>query len=290
MSRFVRHFSSGRVGFNSARTFINPVSYTVTKPSLDVSSGVLLATQSMLPSVIEQCSRFNQENPNTQLVVAGVDSLTNSKRNGVTELWLTKPLVVSEHRLVDNSVAPLRESDGINIVLAKENWKLTSSSLVLRFGSVETDINLANTLFSTGLSSTLFVLDKGKSYSGEALESVNVEIRRDAAAVISTRDNWTPLYDYAVEAPLVITKCIGNLVKEINGKSASSFLQDNAKLMSIGSKETKVYVKLDKSGAEGEKKRYEVIAGGGGWGPRQAQLCYPQRLYLRSAMPWSSTC
>lgn len=266
---------------NYAKTTLNPGAYKLLAQHSDVKAGILFVTPSLLPTIIGKCLEFHKENPGIQLIVAGVDSLLNSRRNGVSELWLNNSIDVREAKLLQsgNKKAEPRESDGINIVLAKENWKLSESQLQISMDEdIEIGINLANTLFSTGYMSTLFILDEGKEYSGEALQNLSIGVKTVIknginSRSIETKDNWTPLYDYSTTLdPLIITKSIGNLVKEINGKSASSYLQDNEKLMSIGSKDTQVYVKLFQKSNSSFAERFEVIAGGGGWGAKASTI------------------
>lgn len=81
----------------------------------------------------------------------------------------------------------------------------------------------------------------------------------------SIHDNWTDLYPG--ENSFKITKCVGNLLKTVDNKPAAKLLEDNDKLMSIGSKETEVYVKIKKPNSN-TVERFKVIAGGGGWGAK----------------------
>ncbi|CAH2351147.1 hypothetical protein CLIB1423_03S00386 [[Candida] railenensis] len=276
-----RGLATSLVCSNYAKTTLNPESYKLLVQQSDVRAGILFVTPSLLPTIIGKCSEFHKGNPGIQLIVAGVDSLLDSRRNGVSELWLNNSIDVREAKLLQSGSKKTepRESDGINIVSAKENWKLSESQLQISVDEdIEISISLANTLFSTGYMSTLFVLDEGKEYSGEALQNLSIGVKTvkesgSSSRLVETKDNWTPLYEYsATSDPLIITKSIGNLVKEINGKSASSYLQDNEKLMSIGSKDTQVYVKLFQKSNSSFAERFEVIAGGGGWGAKASTI------------------
>lgn len=274
----IRRFSTTGLALDHARTIINPLNYVLRRASPQSKACLVLSTQSMINSVIEQVLQLHQEDPSIQVAVAAVDSMVGSRRHGVSELWLDEPISVREHELLidEDADKPLRESDGINVVLARLNWKLTLARLGLSFNDkVNVDVSLTNTLFSTGHLSTLFVVEEGQKYSGQVLKNVRIALKTKDSKIINSTDKWTALGDEN-EKPLIITKSIGNLVKQINNGSASAYLQDNEKLMSIGSKDTEVYVKLYKKDAEiGEEKkaqRFQVIAGGGGWGAKASTL------------------
>lgn len=245
---------------------------------------LILSTPLALPRVIQRSIDLYQ-NEKIQVLVAGVDTVVpNSRRNGFSELWLADLVHIEGSQQleeVDVKNAPLRESDGINIVTAKTNWKNIASSFDLRLDEGHTmNIGLANTLFQTSNLVTLFYFqpeaqnqDANSTLmknSGQTLSSLRASLPPllhllDAKAC----DKWTALYDSTEE--LIITKSIGNLVKEINGDSAAKYLENNAKLMDIGSKETQVFVKLYRDGRP-EPQRHEVIAGGGGWGVKANML------------------
>lgn len=251
--------------------------------SFTPKSVVILSTPVALPSVIQRSIDLYQ-NEKLQVIVAGVDTIApNSRRNGFSELWLKELVQIQSSQQLEeiDKKAPLRESDGINIVTAKTNWKNITSNFDLSIDESHTvNIGLANTLFQTSNLVTLFYFQPETeaqgphaalaANSGHTLSSLLASLppllRLSDAR---TSDKWTPLYDSKEE--LVITKSAGNLVKEINGGSAAKYLENNARLMDIGSKETQVFVKLFKEGEE-QPQRFEVIAGGGGWGVKANML------------------
>ncbi|KAK6458777.1 uncharacterized protein RJT20DRAFT_123858 [Scheffersomyces xylosifermentans] len=267
------------------RTTINPVNYKLNVPSkIKAESVIVVSTPSNLPQVIEEAINVFQSKK-IQVCVAGVDSVVpNSSRNGVSELWLSKPFQIKSSVLLedrDDLNNKPRESDGVNIVVARKNWKNIDSNLQVVLNEAATvDLKLANTVFSTNHLVTLFYFQPENEEthlynSGQTLCDLTIELPKDTVPVgteVKSYDRWTPLYDNSVEGPFLITNCIGNLLKQINNKSASGYLEKNNKLMSLGSKDTKVYVKLYKQNNPEKAFKYEVIAGGGGWGAKASTI------------------
>lgn len=274
---FLRHFAttSRAAAKFVARTTVAPKSNTLFLVPTEISakSVVLLATPQNIPTVIENAINLYQY-ASMQVLVAGVDSVVpNGARNGVSELWL------DDYITFKNSV-PLtakdkeperRESDGINAVGAKTNWKQINASLRLQLGENSVDLSLANTVFATNHLATLFYFQPPALQKQTGDRNMG-EILCDLTAIFPplspslgtpvSGDRWTPLTE---DQNLVVTTCTGNLVKAINDGPAAKVLEENSELMSIASKETKVYVKVYR---DDECKKYEVIAGGGGWGAK----------------------
>lgn len=274
--RFLRRFSSSRISAAQffARTSISPNhnSSLLAPTHFTPKSVVLLSTPQNLPFVIENAITFYQL-VGMQVLVAGVDGVVpNGTRNGVSELWLDDYLTFGKSIELSkkDSTPPLRESDGIHVVGAKTHWKNIDAGLRLYFGDNSVDLSLANTAFSTNTLATLFFFqpkhlqEKTKdSNMGEMLCELTAALPNLEPQLSGplSEDRWIRLTD----EELRVTKFHGNLIKSINGKSAASFLEKSEKLMSFASKDTKVYVKL----YNGDLcKKYEVIAGGGGWGAK----------------------
>ncbi|EGW31957.1 uncharacterized protein SPAPADRAFT_138569 [Spathaspora passalidarum NRRL Y-27907] len=274
---FVRQF--GRTGCRHlyTKTTINPIFFNLEIPNhIRPTSALVLSTPSNLPQVIQNAIDLYQKH-NLQIIVAGVDSIVpNSSRNGVSEVWTEQPLTIENSLLLserDDLNKPPKESDGIHIVTAKKNWKNIESNLRINFNTkINADLKLANTIFSTGSILTLFYFQPGNlidstGNSGQHLCELEVTLPQDSVSEecqITFKDNWTPLYPDQVFS---VTNCIGNLVKAVDNKPASEFLEKNQKLMSIGSKETQVYVKLTNPNST-VTERFKIIAGGGGWGAK----------------------
>lgn len=273
--KFVRRFSRSRLSAAQffAKTSISPNRASLLAPThFTPKSVVLLSTPQNLPFVIENAISFYQL-IGMQVLVAGVDAVApNGARNGVSELWL------DDYMTFENSInlnekdsnPPLRESDGIHVVGAKTHWKHIDASLRLSMGDNTVDLSLANTAFSTNTLATLFFFQpkhlQAKTSDpnmGEMLCGLTAKIPPLDAHMSGpvSHDRWIQLTNEVLK----VTKFHGNLIKTINGKPAASFLEKNEKIMSLASKDTKVYVKLYSGD---EFKKHEVIAGGGGWGAK----------------------
>ncbi|RCK65044.1 hypothetical protein Cantr_00852 [Candida viswanathii] len=261
-----------------ARTTINPIDYRLTRPAHFAPKSLLvLSTPNNLPQIIEDAIALHQDKSqqDIQIVVAGVDTMVPfSHRNGVSELWLNESLKIGNSLLLedrDDLNKPPPESDGLNIVVARKNWKNIESNLGIKLrNGMDLNLNLANTVFSTGSIITLFYFSnkQGLQHLGQYLCDLQIDLPHGVISRHShatTHDNWVNLYPN--DEPFTITNCVGNLVKAVDKKPAAKFLEGNERLMAIGSKETGVYVKVRKPhGSISE--RFEVIAGGGGWGAK----------------------
>lgn len=258
-----------------ARTTISPTSNLIIPPStLSPKSVIILATPQNIPAVIESAILLTR-NQKLQVVVAGVERVVpNGVSNGISELWMDDRMKIGRLTLLceKDKAEPLRVSDGVNPVSAKVNWKNLDASLELDIQDTQICMALANTAFYTNLLSTLFFLDREateNTHSGQTLCGLQVVLPalQTNFEEATIHDNWTPLGTLGNDGvQLVVTSCAGNLLKRVNQLPASLFLENNKTLMSVGSKDTKVYVKVH--GKKGPIKRYEVIAGGGGWGAR----------------------
>ncbi|KAI5956556.1 hypothetical protein KGF54_001031 [Candida jiufengensis] len=255
-----------------AKSIINPIDYKLKFPTKFIPKSVLVfSTPTNLPQIIQDSIDLFQ-NEQLQVIVAGIDTMIPySHRNGVSELWLDQPIKIGASTLLeekDKLNEPPRESDGLNPVTARKNWKNISGSLNIKLkNEMDASISLANTVFSTGSIITLFYFDPilKVAHSGEHLCDLDIELPRGVVPTHSSvliEDKWTPLYP---GESFKVTGCAGNLLKTIEQKPAAKFLENNDKLMSLGSKETEVYVKLRKHG-NSLVERFKVTAGGGGWG------------------------
>ncbi|CUM51360.1 unnamed protein product [Debaryomyces tyrocola] len=275
----IRHFSVCRpLSRIYTKTSINPDNFRLSPPTkFAPKSLLLLSTPSLLTQVIEESIHLYQDN-GIQVIAAGIDCMVpNSRRHGVSEMWLDKYIEINDSvRLEerDDINNQPKERDGVHVVKANKNWKNIDSkfSINIRPDS-KIDLKLANTIFSTTNLVTLFYFQPShlgeQSNSGQTLCDLRVTLPADLfkeSPKIESKDKWTPLRDSNSES-LVITSCTGNLVKLINKKSAAGFLEQNDRLMNIGSKDTQVFVKIYKKGLE-IAQRFKVIAGGGEWGTK----------------------
>lgn len=271
---FLRRFSTSALAKAAfvARTTVTPQNGTWARipTTIDAKSVIFLSTPQNLPATIENAISLHQKD-GLQVVVAGVErTVPNAVSNGVSELWMDTPVQIGRSELLaEKDTKPvLRESDGINPVGAKVHWKTIEGNLNMDIQGTCVNLTLANTAFATGTLTTLFYFDNvlglGQENMGQTLSSLHVKLPELAPRLLEpvSLDRWTPL---TAGTELVVTKCTGNLVKGINNQPAAQYLEKNAKLMDIASKDTKVYVKVWRQEAF---KKYEVIAGGGGWGAK----------------------
>lgn len=243
------------------KTTLAPHSFKLIPPTeFQPQSLLVFATPTNLTRVIDQTIKL-YEQEKIPVVVAGVDSIINSNRNGISELWSDEPIKINNYKILQDEPETLRESDGINVVSAKVNWKNIESNFQINFGINTLKINLSNTIFQTNKLVTLYFLNEFNDGSGRTLSDLSIDIPLETK-ILKSSDKWIKLTD-----KLVISDFKGNLLKSINNKSAASFLEQNKQLLAISSKETEVYCKIY-SKSRDHPLKYEVIAGGGGWGAK----------------------
>lgn len=257
-----------------AKSTISPLAFKLQPPSsFTPQSALIFSTPTNLPQIIEDVIELHQKH-SLQVVVAGIDTMVpSSSRNGVSELWLDHRMRIANSLLLeerDDLNTPPPESDGINPVTARKNWKNLQGHLSLKLRhEMDAKISLANTVFSTGSILTLFYFDAetNAAHSGQHLCELEVALPRGVVpnhATAKIEDKWTPLYPGKL---FKITNCVGNLLKSIDKNPAAKYLENNEQLMSLKSKDTEVFVKLRKRGST-IVERFKVTAGGGGWGAK----------------------
>lgn len=255
------------------RSTINPRNNDLIPPDISPKSVILLSTSSQIVNTTEKSINLFQKY-GLQVIVAGVDTVVGEK-NGLSELWLDEYVTIENSVLLEEKDAKkkeLRRSDGIHIVTARENWRKIESSFNISLNQTnKLKLALANTIFQTTNLVTLFYfqpssIKQGQNHSGQTLCDLSVALPEISLTRVESFDKWTPLYDES-DGEFLVSNCTGNLIKGINKKPAAKFLETNERLMSIASKETKVYVKIYKPGSSSPQK-FEVIAGGGGWGAK----------------------
>lgn len=293
-SRSLRTFcTSGTLFKNHWKSTINVKTPQLATSSIPFQpkSLLVLATTNLLPQVIKQAIGLYDQN--IQVILAGVDTIKGN-RMGVSELWMDKRIDILDSQALDEDTHDHdhdhdhdhhhHQDSGVNITTVKDkNWKLIDSQLAIKFGFNNTtntiQFPLANSLFSTHLLVTLFVLDPiahahdahDKSLSKLTIELPEPIFPNDKPIKTTDYDLWVPLTD----EPLYITNCVGNLIKSLSNKSAAKILENNQKLLSFNSKETKVFIKIyhspDSQGYDNNyssMNKHEIIAGGGGWGAK----------------------
>lgn len=252
-----------------ARSTLNTSNVSLSIPTSFAPKSLLLtATPSVLPQLFSTIEDIHSKG--VQVVVAGVDTIPLNSRSGVSELWLDEKLGINTKH---NSHSHSHSHTDISTIHTNNNWESTKGLLALKINdNAVVEMQLASTLFSTGHDHTLFYLDDSRSGSGELVSHLEVSLPSGVVEVADVvySDRWTPLYEGQT---FTITNCVGNLVKQVDKKSASSYLEKNNLLMDLGSKDTQVYVKIHKKADQYKTVlRYEIIAGGGGWGAKAEML------------------
>ena len=119
-----RNFSRCLLTFS--RTVRNPTTYHATAPtSFAPKSVILLSSPTHLNSTIDAAIKLF-EDQKLQIVVAGVDSVPPMGNSGVSELWMDEFFKVKDGIFLDEKDdlnKPPRQSDGVNVVGARKNWK-----------------------------------------------------------------------------------------------------------------------------------------------------------------------
>ncbi|KAG5364543.1 hypothetical protein CKK34_3352 [Yarrowia sp. E02] len=231
----------------------------------------LTATAQYATTLVSTTEKIQSEHPDIQIVAASVDTVGPScSRDGLSAVWFDKKMTIKDSVSMEGQEttgSPLSESRGISV--GRTNWTTQTSLLSVSFDNTNVVMPLANTLFTSGSQSTLFFSDRHSEdvNNGHNLTAMAVDLPFDNAADLKKTDNWTPaleLFDYKNESQ-IITQCKENLIKEINGLPASSFLQNCPTLVANPSKDTLVFATLGDD-------TFKVIAGGGGWGNRASML------------------
>lgn len=237
----------------------------------EAKSLFLTATAQYATNLVSTTEKIQNEHPDIQIVAAAVDTVGPScSRDGLSAVWFDQKMTVKDSVSMEGqetSKSPLADERGLSV--GRTNWTTQTSLLSVSFDKTNVVMPLANTLFTSGSQSTLFFSDRhsDNANNGHNLTAMAVDLPFDNAADLKKTDNWTPaleLFDYSSESQ-IITQCRENLIKEINGLPASSFLQNCPTLVANPSKDTLVFATLGDD-------TFKVIAGGGGWGNRASML------------------
>lgn len=294
--------------FSSFRIIENPKNFKLNYDNSNekfknFKSLMVLCTPPQLNNVISELSNLNKSNKDLKILAACVDSI-NQNSDAISEVWFDKYFEINPKSIVlledrDDLNTPPRESDGVVPVRASKHWKAIESELKINLSDkYEIKLSLANTVFINSELTTMFYLLSEKENNNKLLENiqgqnlceleVNLPIEfKDEINNIEYFDGLKKvnLVDKDNEDGLFITSFKGNLIKSINDKPASSFLENSEELMS--SKASRVFFQLTstdntiktKSATNNKsiqdihmKEKYEVIAGGGGWSIKGSYL------------------
>ncbi|OWB76735.1 hypothetical protein B5S32_g890 [[Candida] boidinii] len=299
--------------FSSFRTIENPKNFKLNYNNSNENfknfkSLMVLCTPSQLNNVIGELSNLNKSNKELKILTACVDSI-NQNSDAISEVWFDKYFDINPKSIIlledrDDLNTPPRESDGVVPVRASKQWKTIESELKIKLSDkYEIKLSLANTVFINSELTTMFYLLSEKQNNIKLLENIQghnlCELEVNLPIEFQNDDNKIKYFDGLKKINLIdkdnedglfITSFKGNLIKSINDKPASSFLENSEELMS--SKASRVFFQLtstnnNKSASENinsnnnnnksiqdmhMKEKYEVIAGGGGWSIKGSYL------------------
>lgn len=245
------------------------------------------AASSSTSSSTSSDSSSNTEEPQTlQIVGAVVDTIGfGSQRNGVSVLFIDKKFEILEAHELDQSFGDSSKRLGRSgadltnkgIVSARQTWHLPQGFLSIEgfgtgeagdqaAGKKELAVPLANTLFTSGLPSTLLFNHPGHDLNGVLLGSLQLRISNSVntntnTTIANTNNNGgrhLSVLSTSAAAPLLnlntgsnlITDAKSNMVKSIDGRPAASFLESSKTLMEFnprahsGTGEKKVFAEL----------------------------------------------
>ncbi|KAK9365272.1 hypothetical protein V1509DRAFT_612710 [Lipomyces kononenkoae] len=234
------------------------------------------------------------------------------KRDGISHLWTSQPITLSHSNSTPLSLArsqntlTRQQNDsrvdtaarGRYVSKGGQQWALSKLYLSLAFNNGAKNVRLqsASTIFETGVEGILAAREAGAAepelYGTMELDiPLNISFEgRERTAALEVLENKSMLEGES--STMYITAKKDNIIKTINGRPASSFLEASlaASLFLEGpppmetrfrSKEAEnqknrsVYAVLD------DKTRYKVIAGGGGWGARAGMLVLDPEAEIR---------
>lgn len=209
------------------------------------------------PQHVDQLTALSKDLAGIQTVTAAVDTVPfGNQRNGFSWAVFDKPIQIKD-RITLKSV----ES-------AEQNW--TTSTAALWFSTAagsagpgaDVSMAVANTLFSNGLSATMF-----DSECTEPLAGLKIELPEKLMAVGGVRP-IEPLTDW-----LTITSVTDNMLKTLNDSAAASFLENSEPLKKVKDVDSfAVFAEI--SSSTGHPPQFiKIIAGGGGlWSARSRML------------------
>ncbi|KAK9245501.1 hypothetical protein V1506DRAFT_553800 [Lipomyces tetrasporus] len=282
----------------------------VRQPEFTPASLLLIATpqyaNELYSAVAEKSHPFSVYGAVVDVVPPG------GKRDGISYLWTSQPITVNHSNSTSLSVARSkgthshRDQDGRVDPAARgryvskggQQWVLNKLYLSLAFndGAKNVRIQSASTIFETGVEGILAAREAGTAepelYGTMELNiPLNISFEEpERTPVLEVLENKSVLEGES--ATMYVTSKRDNIIKTINGRAASSFLEASlaASLFleapppmdtPLRSKDAEyqknrsVYAVLD------DKARHKVIAGGGGWGARAGMLVLDPEAEIR---------
>ncbi|KAK9464777.1 hypothetical protein V1512DRAFT_272607 [Lipomyces arxii] len=282
-------------------TLMNAVSNLVEPVKFKPESLLVLAT----PQYANELYAAVAESKSTYATFGAIVDVVppGAKRDGISYLYTAKPITVEHGITLDrtrqHSSHGHTHSDGKTDLAARgrfvakggEQWTLSRMYLSLSFNSGDKSVKVqtANTIFETGVEGVIVAKQPGQNpvlYS-----RLDLAVPLDIS--FQPTDRKPPIKVLETAETLYVTSVKDNIIKTINGKPASSFLEASlaaslfleqpppmqhslsAPPSGPDQKARSVYAVLDDSA------RWKVIAGGGGWGARSGMLVLDPDVTIR---------
>ncbi|VEU23484.1 DEKNAAC104566 [Brettanomyces naardenensis] len=276
--------------FLSLRTTINPTNGFKLIQPVNHESIVLLTTPSQLNRSIEMMADLQQKNKNLTAVLACVDTMLGS-RNGIAELWFKLAIQIVDYKALpdtgdENEGEKSSFSDASPIKLDK-NWKDTAKDTSLTIHLNERNnirLNLANTLFSNGESSTCFFVQPNDHPSNWCnLQNLSIELPDEVDPNYEEFECFNRLRELEFEEGQTendlyqVTGYTSNMIESINDQPAATYLINNKE---IQKSKRDLFIQLVDQNTTSRPfstpsfndKYYKITVGGLGWGEKQGMI------------------
>ncbi|PRT53292.1 hypothetical protein B9G98_00912 [Wickerhamiella sorbophila] len=209
------------------------------------------------PQYADQLTSLSKDLSGIQTVAAAVDTVPfGNQRNGFSWAVFDKPIQIQDR-------ISLKSVESTDTKWSASTAALSFSAAAGSAGpGAEVSMAAANTLFSNGLSATMFDSD-----STEPLAGLKFELPEKLMAVGGVRP-IEPISDW-----LTITSVTDNMLKTLNDTAAASYLENAEALKNADDVDT-FLVFAEINSATGRPPQFiKIIAGGGGlWSARSRML------------------
>ncbi|KAK9387448.1 hypothetical protein V1515DRAFT_601851 [Lipomyces mesembrius] len=282
----------------------------IRQPEFAPASLLLIATpqyaNELYSAVAEESHSFSVYGAVVDVVPPG------GKRDGISYLWTSQPITLNYSNSTPLSLARSQDTHaqhhndgrvdpaarGRYVSKGGQQWALNKLYLSLAFneGGKNVRIQSANTIFETGVEGILAAREAG-AVEPELYGNMELNIPLNISFEVPERTAALEVLEHKSmleEEPstMYVTSKKDNIIKTINGRAASSFLEASLAASIFleapppmdtrfrskdadNQKNRSVYAVLD------DKARYKVIAGGGGWGARAGMLVLDPEAEIR---------
>ncbi|KAK9458657.1 uncharacterized protein V1516DRAFT_630181 [Lipomyces oligophaga] len=289
-------------------------------PGFDPKSLLVIATPQYCSELYDTISKVEFSYPIYGMIADVVPP--GGQRNGISYLWTSEPIELAGSSETLDSIRQARqahetlthghetpEARGRFLSKGGEQWHLARHYAKLQFNNCSKNVSLqcASTIFETGIETLMLARLPGQDmelYGKMELRlPLNISFEQETTVpVLEKLENVSVIGNEPRD--MYITACKDNVIKTINGKPASSFLEASLAAGLFLESPPPETTRFSKSkGDENPKnrsvyavingnERYKVIAGGGGWGSRAGMLVIDPDSNLRKGSSiefWIST-